>query len=777
MTPLAGKGRSRMRYSVSASGFRLARRLSYLLFLFFFLALVSCGRASLVTRWQADSDQSPVKSLAPGTKSNPSCPSGFEKEEILKLLKSLVLPVDLRTDFDRLYWDEPRSGDWTNDGIVSAADLSPLASHFGESSNPLSPNFWMYAAYLDYNQDGLVSATDLSPVGFDFGRSIGGFNIYQAADSSGASQTFETRISRPTPSPDNGNPPWNVSFSTLVYDTKLGTLVPPGFAPIQGKYYKVIAHDRADPPIELPGISSSWVLYDFPPNQLPTAILTSDVSSGNAPLTVNFDATGSNDPDGTITEYAFDFEGDGTYDVSGASPTAQYTYSSAGTYTATLRVTDNRGGQAQDTLVITVAPPNQPPVAVMSATPTSGRAPLFVQFDATQSNDPDGSIILYRFEDDKGWLVENMTGVTSNNYTQRGVYQVTLTVTDDRGAQSSSTKTILVYDWLIETVDSAGDVGKYSSITFIPPAGWGISYFSETPGILKFARRDAVWAPTIVDASGTVGGYTSIAYSGSEIGISYRYFTNLALKYASFDGLTWNTDTVLDDPTDDIGNYTSLEFSPSGDPFIAHYDLTHGDLLLSERMDSIWSTQIMSQAGDVGSYASLAFDDQGGPIFAHYEAFTRELKFTFFDTTQGVFTTETVDTIGDAGKYASLAVSQAGRVPAISYVNSDTGELRFAKKDPGWIIITVESGVLTQYTSLAFDANGDPMIAYYNDLVGGELRFATWNGAQWVVEVVDTAGQVGQYVSLSASPEGIPGISYYDATNRDLKFATWTTVP
>jgi PKD repeat protein len=46
-------------------------------------------------------------------------------------------------------------------------------------------------------------------------------------------------------------------------------------------------------------------------------------------------------------------------------------------------------------LVLPVGTPNTPPVAVASGTPTSGIAPLVVNFSSNGSNDPDGSISSY----------------------------------------------------------------------------------------------------------------------------------------------------------------------------------------------------------------------------------------------------------------------------------------------------------------------------------------------------------------------------------------------
>jgi PKD repeat protein/glucose/arabinose dehydrogenase len=92
-------------------------------------------------------------------------------------------------------------------------------------------------------------------------------------------------------------------------------------------------------------------------NQPPTAVAQADATAGDRPLTVNFDGTGSSDPDipaGDVLAYEWDLDGDGELDDSTAQqPT--FTYTVAGTYTVTLRVTDTAGAADTDTLTITVA--------------------------------------------------------------------------------------------------------------------------------------------------------------------------------------------------------------------------------------------------------------------------------------------------------------------------------------------------------------------------------------------------------------------------------------
>ncbi len=81
------------------------------------------------------------------------------------------------------------------------------------------------------------------------------------------------------------------------------------------------------------------------PNQVPIPNFTFASSDFVEPSTVSFSALLSSDPDGTISNYAWDF-GDQSFSQGAV---VQHTYLNAGTYAAKLTVTDNRG--AQETLI------------------------------------------------------------------------------------------------------------------------------------------------------------------------------------------------------------------------------------------------------------------------------------------------------------------------------------------------------------------------------------------------------------------------------------------
>jgi PKD repeat protein len=92
-------------------------------------------------------------------------------------------------------------------------------------------------------------------------------------------------------------------------------------------------------------------------NYPPTAVMGASPTSGTATLTVNFDGSGSTDPNipGPLNDslsYSWDFNNDGTEDATGVSASNGY---AAGTHTATLTVTDSFGRTSTDTATITVS--------------------------------------------------------------------------------------------------------------------------------------------------------------------------------------------------------------------------------------------------------------------------------------------------------------------------------------------------------------------------------------------------------------------------------------
>jgi len=174
-------------------------------------------------------------------------------------------------------------------------------------------------------------------------------------------------------------------------------------------------------------------------NQAPIANFTAVPATGPAPLLVQYDASATTDPDNDTLTYGWDF-GDGT---TGSAISGFHTYTTAGTYEIELVVTDSSGNAASlSRSILVTEPDNSIPVAGFSATPTSGAAPLVVVFNASASNDPDGTIDAYQWSFGDGATATGMT--VTHTYNTEGAYVATLTVEDNEGAAATASVIILV---------------------------------------------------------------------------------------------------------------------------------------------------------------------------------------------------------------------------------------------------------------------------------------------------------------------------------------------
>jgi len=168
-------------------------------------------------------------------------------------------------------------------------------------------------------------------------------------------------------------------------------------------------------------------------NRPPVASFTENATTVLTGEAIHFDASTSSDPDGSVVSYFWDF-GDGT---NATGVTVDHSYDDDGTYTVTLTVTDDDG--AKDTANATKMVLNRPPVASFTENATTVLTGVPIHFDASSSSDLDGSIVKYFWDFGDG---TNATGVTVDHaYTDDGLYNVTLTVTDDDGATDTATST------------------------------------------------------------------------------------------------------------------------------------------------------------------------------------------------------------------------------------------------------------------------------------------------------------------------------------------------
>jgi PKD repeat protein len=392
-----------------------------------------------------------------------------------------------------LSWTEVVYGDCDQNGEVNNADLTAIGLNFnaavkyddplqhnghtrwptgdpwddgaagqGNPPDPASPAANWRRARVDNDGNGEINISDITGIAQHWNEQCSGYNVYrkrwgEVDFKKLTNPLFPTLgYSMPRPQTNPGHP--------VIYEFDDGDL---GLNPSGVFEYYVVPFDAGT---QTEGVPSPIIEVDLDHGNTgtakPVAVLEADPPQGDIPLQVTWRADGSYDLDGTITLYEWDTDGDNsTFEINtGLTPTRTDIFNSVGDYTRSVRVTDDDGNTAVSAATCKAVDINSPPVAGTSAAPSMGNAPLTVDF-RSYSVDPDGLIEKYEWDPlgDNTWPIQQGTGHTQAQYTytQPGIYQAQIRVTDSGGAEDTATVEITVNEsgpeWHVIEPLGAGD--------------------------------------------------------------------------------------------------------------------------------------------------------------------------------------------------------------------------------------------------------------------------------------------------------------------------------
>jgi hypothetical protein len=258
--------------------------------------------------------------------------------------------------------------------------------------------------------------------------------------------------------------------------------------------------------------------------------------------------------------------------------------------------------------------------------------------------------------------------------------------------------------WTVETVDGLSNphgglyvhVGWFTSLALDAEDTPHVAYydhsvidFSQSVGNLKYASKNSgTWTVETVDAAGDVGKYASLALDAKgNPHISYTHTTgggrSSQLRYASKSGGRWATIEYLATPGSEEWNryYTSLAVDAEDNPHILYYEMTEwmreGNLEYATKRGRVWTFETVDSVGN-GGEASLAFDAKANPHIAYHKSVAyygpSELKYAI--RSGGSWTGETVDS---GGYFPSLALDNYGD-PHIAHYDLANLHVKYASR-------------------------------------------------------------------------------------------------
>ncbi len=438
-------------------------------------------------------------------------------------------------------------------------------------------------------------------------------------------------------------------------------------------------------------------------NHLPRFTAKCDRTAGVAPFSTEFVISGASDPDGTLALFEIDYDGDGVFDES--APLMQnfsHVYTSAGEFTAKIRVTDNDGGYAEKTFDIKVY--DDWVILTLDDFGNVGEFPSLALIEGVPAvsyrNATSGNLKFVKATSVAGTAWHPPVTVESSGQVKDASALLFVGSVPAIGYSGSGGLKYIVaqdqrglswYSPIIIDSFNAMFTGVSGAIIGGNPA---FSYIETSRKYLRYIRAEnqmgSTWAsPVVVATDGTKWKATSLAYVNGAPAIAYGNYGSASIEYKrslDAEGINWPESSFQVESW----SYSASMAVVSGNPVIAYQNgiiPVHFSTIISFRsaLDSIgenWSFSIMEldksimQEGamDICSLANIG----GKPGISYYDGQYGDLRYIeALDAAGSSWSIPVVlDGDADVGYHSSL-VSLGGK-PAVAYYDRTNGSLKFA---------------------------------------------------------------------------------------------------
>lgn len=363
-------------------------------------------------------------------------------------------------------------------------------------------------------------------------------------------------------------------------------------------------------------------------------------------------------------------------------------------------------------------------------------------------------------------------------------YTVTINLRDAAGNTEKiawSFTTALPAFTVHTTPDWTNNVGQYNSIAISPADGNKyITYTDSTSNTLKIISTSdgTLWFPPAVIGASVLGHSAMAIDSAGNIHVVYLQEGSPNKVIYTSSGAGWLAPAVLADTTvTDI--YPAIAIDSNNNVHIS----CASDTGLSYITDITGAWQTLAvDSGNIGEYpgfyTSIKVDGSIVHI-SYYDPVNENLKYARSgniapQTEPGCnpgWNCYTLDSTGNVGMHSSLAL-YSGKV-YITYYDSTNRRIKLITDESGDFISSVAFSNLSGETAcpLFIEPDGRMHMSY----ISGQALYYASSRWGWAAYNVDSLIGNGVYTSIAVDSSGKAYISYYDATDQDLKYAHQTS--
>ncbi len=456
-------------------------------------------------------------------------------------------------------------------------------------------------------------------------------------------------------------------------------------------------------------------------NQAPVANAGADRTITLPTNSASLNGSGSSDADGTIASYLWQqISGPSTSTLS-STTAASITVSNLvqGVYSYRLRVTDNGGLTANDTVRVTVnAAANQAPVANAGADRTIILPTNSASLNGSGSSDADGTIASYLWQQISGPSTSTLSSTTAASITVsnlvQGVYSYRLTVTDNLGATATDQVTVTV----ATAVNTAPSANAGSDISITLPVN-SVTLTGAASADANGTITGYLWKQVSGPAQATIAVSSAVTAVVSNLQEGVYYFS---LTVTDNDGAT-DTDTVKV-TVNAVSNQAPVAHAGANQTVVKPDDLAPLNGMASYDPDGTIVRYQWSQVSGPNN-AYLTETDKVVGFASHLAVGEYTFQLTVTDN-QGTTASSTVkvvvkDNVNNTANQPPVA--RAGADQTIFLPSSGTTLDGSRSYDPDGRIVKYEWSQVSGPRRARFNSTSLPTVNIWNLERSGEYRF------------------------------------------------------